>query len=483
MEAHQNTSEANHTQGLKNGLKSRHLTMISIAGVIGGALFVGSGSVIYSTGPAAIVAYTLGGLLVLLIMRMLGEMAVLNPDSGSFSTYADRAIGRWAGFSIGWLYWSFWTLLMGWEAYVAGKILHSWFPFIPIWGYMLLVIVSLVWVNLRDVKNFGEFEFWFALIKVIAIVLFLVIGSLAIMHLWPWGDATMVGGVHHLTAGGFMPNGISSVITALLGVMFAYMGAEIVTVAAAETKDPAKEIRKASNSIVWRIILFYVGSMLITVCLIPHNNPLLKDPIWGTYSVTLTALGIPDARHIVNFVVLTSVCSCFNSALYTCSRMIYSLSKRGDAPKSFAATNKNNSPWMAVIFSALFSVIAVYLTATESMNIYDVLMLATGTVSLYVYLAIAFSQLKLRKKLEAQQQQIPFKMWLFPWLTYVVIVFIIGALITMVFEGTYFKEVTYTSIFALFIVILGICAQKFNWGKTSHDKVSTEDYKITDQKL
>lgn len=460
------------SNGLKSGLKPRHLTMISIAGVIGGALFVGSGNVIYSAGPAALIAYTLGGLLVLLIMRMLGEMAVLSPDSGSFSTYADRAIGRWAGFSIGWLYWSFWTLLMGWEAFVAGKILHNWFPFIPIWGYMLMVTVALVWVNLRDVKNFGEFEFWFALIKVVAIVLFLVVGSLAIFHLWPWGDPAMLNSASILTAESFMPNGFSSVITALLGVMFAYMGAEIVTVAAAETKDSAKAIRKASNSIVWRIILFYVGSMLITVCLIPHGNPLLKDPTWGTYSVTLVTLGIPEARHIVNFVVLTSVCSCFSSALYTSSRMVYSLSKRGDAPKSFGLTNRSNSPWVGVIFSSLFSFVAIYLTATESMNIYDVLMLATGTVSLYVYLAIAVSQLKLRKKLEVDGVEIPFKMWLFPWLTYLVIIFIIGALITMVIEGTYFKEVVYTSVFALFVVGLGIFAQKFNWGKTKESKLN-----------
>src|SRR5690606_27258548 len=159
-----------------------------------------------------------------------------------------------------------------------------------------------------------EFEFWFALIKVIAIVLFLVFGSLAVMHLWPWGDASMLGGTTHLTAQGFMPNGFSSMITALLGVMFAYMGAEIVTVAAAETKDPATGIRTAPNSVVYRIILFYVGSMLITVCLIPDNNPLLKDQPCGTYSVALPALSLPEARPLLNFVVLTSVCSCFNSA-------------------------------------------------------------------------------------------------------------------------------------------------------------------------
>ncbi|OEC87918.1 amino acid permease [Acinetobacter sp. YK3] len=478
MAAHPDCSEANRSQGLQSGLKSRHLTMISIAGVIGGALFVGSGNVIYSAGPAVILAYALGGLLVLFIMRMLGEMAVLNPDSGSFSTYADRAIGRWAGFSIGWLYWCFWTLLMGWEAYVAGKILHSWFPFIPIWGYMLLVIVSLIWVNLKDVKSYGEFEFWFALIKVVAIIIFLVIGSLAILHLWPWGEIAQTASSGGLFQQEFMPNGIAPVITALLGVMFAYVGAEIVTVAAAEAKSPEKEIRKASNSVVWRILLFYVGSMLITVCLIPHDNPLLKDPTWGTYSVTLTALGIPEARHIVNFVVLTSVCSCFNSALYTCSRMLFSLSKRGDAPKCLAVTNRQGSPWIGVLFSSLFAVVAVYLTATESMNVYDVLMMATGTVALYVYLAIACSQLRMRKKYEREGKHIDFKMWLFPWITYAVIFIIIGSLVVMLIEGTYFKEVTYTSMLALAIVLVGVLVQKLNKGKVGENALIQEKQSI-----
>ncbi|MDF7676239.1 amino acid permease [Neisseriaceae bacterium ESL0693] len=449
---------------LKHGLKSRHLTMISIAGVIGGALFIGSGSVIYNTGPAAFLAYAVGGFLVMLIMRMLGEMAVAHPDSGSFSTYADVAIGRWAGFTVGWLYWYFWALLMGWEAYVAGKILNEWFPMIPIWGYMLVVIISLVIVNMLDVKNYGEFEFWFALIKVVAIVLFLIIGSLAIMHLWPWGNADTQG-LKHLTSQGFLPHGFPAAVTALLGVMFAYIGAEIVTVAAAESANPAKEIQKATKSVVWRIILFYVGSIFITVCLIPYNDPHLKDPTWGTYSVVLTNLGIPQARHIVNFVVLTSVLSCFNSALYTCSRMLFSLANRGDAHAIMARTGKNGSPQIGVVISCLFALLAVYLTATAKMNVYDVLMTATGTVALYVYLAISCSQLCLRKKMEAQGQTLSFKMWCFPWLTYLVIATIVGAIIIMIFEGTYRKEVCYTSLLAAIIVCMGFVAQKLHTGK------------------
>ena len=161
------------------------------------------------------------------------------------------------------------------------------------------------------VKNYGEFEFWFALIKVTAIIIFLIIGLLALTHIWPWGQPDAVG-FTHLTKEGFMPNGFGAVVTAMLGVMFAFIGAEIVTVAAAESENPSKEIVKTTKSVVWRIILFYVGSIFIAVCLVPYNDPLLQQATHGTYTVTLTHLSIPEARHIVNFVVLTSVCSCFN---------------------------------------------------------------------------------------------------------------------------------------------------------------------------
>lgn len=452
-----------HNTNLKGGLKSRHLTMMSIAGVIGGALFVGSGNAIATAGPAVILAYLGGGILVVLVMRMLGEMAVAHPDTGSFSTYADRAIGRWAGFTIGWLYWYFWALLMGWEAFVAGKILSSWFPMIPVWGFALIVAVSLIIVNFMNVRSYGEFEFWFALIKVIAIVLFIIVGCLAIFHIWPWGTAS---GLSQLTAmGGFIPNGWQTVVVALLGVMFAFLGAEIVTVAAAESADPSKEIVKTTKSVVWRICLFYVGSIFIVVALVPWNDPLLKDATWGSYRVTLEALGIPYTGLIVNFIVLTSVCSCFNSALYTCSRMLYSLSKRGDAHRIMQITGqKTGTPFVGVLISSIFTFVAIFLAAFQWMNIYDVLMQATGTIALLVYLAIAFSQLNMRRKLEAEGREIKLKVWLFPWLTYGVIAFILLSFIVMLIEGTYFYEVVYTWILAIVIVMMGIVAQLFNIG-------------------
>ncbi len=447
--------------------------MMSIAGVIGAALFVGSGKQISLAGPAVILAYIGGGLLVVLVMRMLGEMAVAQPDTGSFSTYADRAIGRWAGFTIGWLYWYFWTLLMGWEAFVAGQILHNWFPFVPAWGYALIVTLSLIGINLMNVRSYGEFEFWFALIKVCAIVIFLVVGSLALMHLWPWGQAN---GMSQLTAHGFMPNGIKSVVVALLGVMFAFIGAEIVTVAAAESANPTSAIIKTIKSVVWRICLFYIGSIFIVICLVPYNDPLLTHPTHGSYNTALKVLGIPHSQIIVNFVVLTSVCSCFNSALYTASRMLYSLSKRGDAHRIMQMTGRRTgAPYVGVLVSSIFSFAAVWMTATSTMDLYDVLMQATGTIALFVYLAIACSQLRMRYRLQAQGVELKFKMWLFPWLTYGVIALIIAALATMIAEGTYRTEVAYTSALAAVIATTGIVAQRFGIGRSSIQDEAREE--------
>lgn len=442
---------------LSSTLKTRHLTMMSIAGVIGAALFVGSGSVIAQAGPASVIAYLAGGVLVVLIMRMLGEMATSSPDTGSFSTYAEKAIGRWAGFTIGWLYWWFWTLLMAWEAYVAGLILHDWFPMVSVNVFTAIMTALLIGVNFLQVRNYGEFEFWFALIKVIAILAFIALGTLAVLKLWPWGQSW---GMDNLTAqGGFMPNGIGSLAVALLGVMFAFLGAEIVTIAASEAQNPAEQIVRATNSVVWRICLFYIGSIFLIVCLVPWNDPLLGAPGYGAYRRTLELLGVPWARWIMSFVVLTSVSSCFISAHYTCSRMLYSLSRRGDAPAILQLTRSNGTPIYAVLASCVMAVSIAVLNFFESVrprDILDLLMNTTGMIALLVYLVVAFSQLKMRRKLEKEGAELRLKMWLFPWLTYLVIVFIITSLIVMLFVEQYRPIVLSTGAAALIIVMAGI---------------------------
>lgn len=388
--------------------------MMSIAGVIGAALFVGSGSIIAAAGPAVILAYCAGGALVVFIMRMLGEMAATSPDTGSFSTYAERAIGRWAGFTIGWLYWWFWVLLMAWEAYVAGLILHEWFPLLSVNVFTLMMTITLTAINFMRVSKYGEVEFWFALIKVIAIVLFIVLGILAISRLWPVGG---VSGLSNLSAhGGFMPNGLGPVIVALLGVMFSFLGAEIVTIAASESKNPVEQTKRAIKSVVWRICLFYIGSIFLIVCIVPWNDPLLSQTGYGAYRRTFEILGIPATKWIMNFVVLTSVSSCFVSGHYTASRMLYSLSKRGDAPALFQKTRKNGTPVFAVLASCVvaFAIALMnFFDALKPREILDILMNTTGMIAMLVYLVIAISQLRLRRKMEREGQEIKLKMWFF----------------------------------------------------------------------
>ena len=394
------------------------------------------------------------------IMRMLGEMAATSPDTGSFSTYAERAIGRWAGFTIGWLYWWFWVLLMAWEAYVAGLILHEWFPLLSVNVFTLMMTITLTAINFMRVSKYGEVEFWFALIKVIAIVLFIVLGILAISRLWPVGG---VSGLSNLsTHGGFMPNGLGPVIVALLGVMFSFLGAEIVTIAASESKNPVEQTKRAIKSVVWRICLFYIGSIFLIVCIVPWNDPLLSQTGYGAYRRTFEILGIPATKWIMNFVVLTSVSSCFVSGHYTASRMLYSLSKRGDAPVLFQKTRKNGTPVFAVLASCVvaFAIALMnFFDALKPREILDILMNTTGMIAMLVYLVIAISQLRLRQKMEREGQEIKLKMWFFPWLSYLVIAFIVASLIAMTFIEQYRVLVIFTGGAALIVIFIGITLQ------------------------
>jgi GABA permease len=442
---------------LSKGLKPRHLTMISIAGVIGVGLFVGSGEVIAKAGPAAILAYIFAAILVVVIMRMLGEMATIYPDSGSFSSYADKALGSWAGFTIGWLYWWFWVLLIPIESNVTGLILHSFYPFIPVWIFALIMVGILTTTNLLNVKNYGEFEFWFALIKVVAIFSFLVLGGVAILNWLP--HSSVHGGLANFTQnGGFMPNGIVAVIGAMLSTMFAFLGVEIVTIAAAESKNPEKEITLATKSVIWRVSLFYIGSIFVVIALVPWNDPQLCSAGVGAYLRTLEILNIPYAKGIMSFVIIASASSCLNSCLYTSSRMLYSLSTRGDAPKIVAKLLPNSTPGYAVIFSALIGFIAVIAQYEIPNQLFEILVNTTGAIALLVYLVIAMSQLKLRQKIDPRQLKI--KMWLFPWLTYAMIIFIVGVLFTMLFSNDFKDEIISTFSLAIILVIVGYTKQR-----------------------
>ncbi|WP_166361188.1 GABA permease [Pseudomonas akapageensis] len=437
---------------LGQGLKQRHVTMLSIAGVIGAGLFVGSGHAIAQAGPAVLLAYLGAGTLVVLVMRMLAEMAVASPDTGSFSTYADKAIGHWAGFTIGWLYWWFWVLVIPLEANAAATILHAWFPGIAIWVFTLVITLLLTITNLFSVKNYGEFEFWFALIKVLAILGFIALGVLAIFGLLP---TSQVSGVSHLAdTQGFMPNGMGAVVAAMLTTMFSFMGTEIVTIAAAESKDPGQQITKATNSVIWRIFLFYLVSIFVVVALVPWNDSRLAEV--GSYQTVLDLMGIPNAKLIVDLVVLVAVTSCLNSALYTASRMLFSLSKRGDAPAVAQRTTSSGTPYWAVMLSTAAAFLAVFANYVAPAQVFEFLLASSGAIALLVYLVIAFSQLRMRRQRMARGEKIAFKMWLFPGLTWATIVFIVGILTLMLIREQNRAEVLSTALLAIVVVAAGM---------------------------
>ncbi|KEK21966.1 amino acid permease [Bacillus gaemokensis] len=433
---------------LKQDLQIRHITMISIGGVIGAGLFVGSGAVVHSAGPGSIISYALAGILVVFVMRMLGEMAATNPTSGSFATYAREAIGPWAGYTIGWLYWFFWVIVIAIEATAGAGIIQYWIPQIPLWLLSLMLTVLLTLTNVFSVKSFGEFEYWFSFIKVVSIVLFLCLGLAVILGLVPGTSAP--GFSNLIGQGGFIPHGISSVLLGITVVIFSFMGSEIVAVAAGESAEPVKAVKTATNSVIWRILVFFIGSIVVVVTLLPWNSAnILKSP----FVAVLEHIGIPAAAQIMNFIVLTAVLSCLNSGLYTNSRMLFSMAERGDAPKVFLKLNSSGVPVRAVLFGTFFAYIGVVFSYISPDKVFLFLVNASGGIALLVYLVIALSHLRMRKKMGKEDQKVlKVKMWLFPYLTYITIAGITAVLIAMFVIDSLRSQAVLTTLVTVLII-------------------------------
>src|SRR6202166_415365 len=421
------------SSGLRHSLKQRHMTMIALGGVIGAGLFVGSGVVIKAAGPAAVFSFVITGLLVVLVMRMLGEMAASLPAVGSFYEYARLAwsdqprLGALAGFLTGWMYWYFWVIVVAMEAVAGAGLVRFWLPNEPAWLISLGVMLSLTLTNLISVRSFGEFEFWFASIKVAAIAVFLMLAGLFVLGLWPGVGPS----VANLTAhGGFAPNGILPIFTGAVAATGFYFGAEIVTIAAAEAAEPAKAVAKATNSVITRVLLFYVGSILLVVCLVPWNSAGIATP----YVSALVAMGIPAAAQIMNAVVLTAVLSALNSGLYASSRMLFALTRRGDAPQGLAKVSRNGVPSRAILLGTVFGYAAVVMSYVSPDTVFAFLVNSYGTVAIFVYVLIAVSQLRLRARLEREDPvRLRIRMWAYPYLTYVAIFGMLAIVLAMAF--------------------------------------------------
>ncbi|MCP3765407.1 amino acid permease [Streptomyces sp. MAR25Y5] len=393
-------------------MKQRHLSMIALGGVIGAGLFVGSGAGIAAAGPSIVLAYALSGLLVMLVMRMLGEMSAAYPSSGSFSAHAERAIGPWAGFASGWAFWVLLCTAVGLEGIGAAKIVTGWLPGTPEWAWVALFMVMFCAANLAAVKKFGEFEFWFAALKVGAISLFLVLGVLAVTGVLPGTDSP---GTSNLTP--LLPNGGEGLVIGLLASVFAYGGLETVTIAAAESENPVKGVASAVRTAMWRIALFYVGSMAVVVTLVPWDSPAVVEQ--GPYVAALERLGIPGAGQLMNVVVLVALLSAMNANIYGASRIGYSLVRRGQGPKVLGRVSAG-VPRIAVLASSVFGFLCVLLSYWRPDDVFPWLLNMIGAVILVVWIFIAVSQLRLRRVLEREApEKLVVRMWAFPVLTWI----------------------------------------------------------------
>ncbi|MDI9917373.1 amino acid permease [Rhodococcus sp. IEGM 1379] len=434
---------------LGHGLKVRHLTMMGLGSAIGAGLFLGTGVGIATAGPAVLISYIVAGAIVVFVMRMLGEMGAAIPASGSFSHYARLGIGEWAGFVMGWLYWFMLIMVLGAEITGASDIVDNWLPGVPQWVVALVFVVFFAVVNLAKVSNFGEFEFWFAAIKVTVIIGFLIVGVLLVFGLLPGTDP--VGTSNLFGQGGFMPTGFSGVAAGLLVVAFAFGGIEIVTIAAAESENPERSIAIAVRSVVWRISVFYIGAISIMVLVLPWNDPGLES---GPFVAVLNKANIPGVAGFMELVVVVALLSAFNANIYGTSRMAFSLARRGDGPAFMAKLSSTGVPTNAVLLSVFFGFVSVLLNWLLPDDLLGILLNAVGAALLVIWIFIVISHLRLRRQLEAEGK-LSIRMWLFPYLSYATLAMLGAFVILMLFDDNARAQLISTSVLFAVIAALG----------------------------
>jgi L-asparagine transporter-like permease len=430
-----------HTIELSKSLRSRHVAMISIGGIIGAGLFVGSSAAISSVGPAIVLSYLLAGAAVLMVMRMLSEMAAAVPGLGSFTEYIRHGLGDWAGFVSGWLYWYSWVIVVAIEAVAGAGILHTWIA-LPTWQLVLGLMVIFTTINLMSSRSYGEFEFWFSSIKVAAIVLFIVITAAYVLGLTCDSSPSVANLVAHR---GFAPFGWLAVLAGMTTVVFSMCGAEIATIAAAESNESTRVISRMTSTIIVRIFLFYVISVLLVVLVVPWVEIRAGD---SPFALALARTHIPAAGTIMNLIVLTAVLSCLNSGLYVTSRVLFTLAARGDAPKSLVALNRRQVPARAILLGSSLGFFAVILSIVSPDRLFAFLVNASGALMILVYLLACFAHLRLRARLERDApQRLSIRVWFFPWLSYATVAAMLGVLTAMALRPELSSQL-YSSIFA-----------------------------------
>lgn len=415
---------------LHRGLKDRHIQMIALGGAIGVGLFLGASRAIAVAGPGLLMSYALGGLIVFFIMRALGELLLYRPVAGSFATYAEEFIGPFAGFATGWSYWFTWVTIGMAEITAVAVYVHYWFPELPQWIPALTTLAVLYAVNRISVALFGELEFWFALIKVVTIVAMILIGlAIIFFGITPLGRTASFSNLW--THQGFMPFGILGVVMTLQIVMFAYQGVELIGVTAGEAQNPEKVLPNATNSIIWRILAFYIGALVVMMALVPWNE--LKPGI-SPFVFVFERIGIPGAAGLINFVVITAAASSCNSGIFSTGRMLYTLAQFRQAPQAFGKVNRHHLPANAITFSAGLMSIGVLLNYVVPEQVFTWVTSISLIGALWTWSVIVIAHLGYRKAVAAgQAKAVAFRMPGAPYMNWVVVAFMVavGALLAL----------------------------------------------------
>lgn len=399
-------------QALNRGLRERHIRLMALGSTIGVGLFLGSANAIKLAGPAILLSYVLGGIAVFIIMRALGEMAVHQPVTGSFSRYAQDHLGFLPGYLTGWNYWFMWLVTCIAEITAVGIYMKVWFPAVPQWVWALAALAMMGTVNLAAVKIYGEFEFWFAMIKVVTIVVMIVAGICMIT--FGVGNHGVATGMSNLWKhGGFFPNGGRGVLMALQMVMFAYLGVEMIGLTAGEATNPKKSIPDAINSVFWRILIFYVGALFVILSIYPWNE---LGTHGSPFVMTFQRLGIRSAAGIINFVVLSAALSSCNGGIYSTGRMLYNLAEQGQAPRLFAATSSGGVPRRAILLSLIVLLSGVLLNYLVPAEVFVWVTSIATFGAIWTWTIVLVTQMKFRKNLsETEREQLAFRMPFYPY--------------------------------------------------------------------
>ncbi len=421
--------------GLHRSLSERQLGMIAIGGAIGTGLFLGSTLAISLAGPAVILSYVFGAVIALLMIWALSEMSVVHPTAGSFGVYAEEYLNPYSGFVVRWTYWLAQVVAIGGEVTAAGIYTQYWLPNVPLWYFVIAYAVILIGVNAANVKAFGEFEYWFAMIKVVVIALFIVLG-LGVL-IFGWGGMPDVGFANWVSHQGFFPHGVWGAWCAMLIVIFSFYGVEVVSVTSGEAKNPEKSLPRAMRSMVLRLTLFYVIAIAIVVAIVPWTQAGLHSGVTTSpFVLVFRDVGIPAAAGIMNFVVLTAALSSMNTNLYLTTRMMFSLSRSRFAPQSFGRLAPNGAPRNALLLSTVGLALAAVLSVVYADTAYFYLFGISIFGGILVWMFVLATVLAFRRKRAAKGlPPSPLQMPLYPWSAIFGLVALFGILLTAFPDG------------------------------------------------